>query len=301
MKAYVNGQFLDLDQATVGIQDAGLQHAVGLFETMQAFHGRVFQLEAHIDRLINSARELGMTTSLRHDPLCELVEATLQANDMTEARLRLTVTGGDLSLLGAARSGGQAPEHTPTILCVAGQPTEYPPGFFEDGVTVTIADGRANPFDPGAGHKTLYYWPRLRALAAAAGSGAGESLWLSVTNHLAGGSVSNALLVKDGALLTPYARGEEESGALPAPVLPGITRNLVLELAESMDIPVHRRMITIEDVLGADELMLTNSSWHVLPVVAVEKGTIGSGKPGEITLKLRDAVIDRIAEECRSE
>ncbi|NBC10759.1 MAG: hypothetical protein GVY24_03370 [Planctomycetes bacterium] len=294
MKAYVNGEFVDLDKATLSIHDAGVQHAVGLFETMQAFNGRVFRLEAHVDRLIQSARELGMTRSLRHDPLCECVEATLKENDMTEARLRLTVTGGDLSLLGAARSGGRARPHTPTVLCVAGPPTEYPPGFFADGVTVTIADGRANPFDPGAGHKTLNYWPRLRALADAAAHGAGEALWLSVSNHLAGGSVSNALLVKDGVLLSPYARGEEASGALPAPVLPGITRSCVLELAESMDNPVHRRMITIEDVLGADELMLTNSSWQILPVVAVEKSTIGDGKPGELTAKLRHALLKRI-------
>ncbi len=298
MKAFVNGRFVAMAEATISIHDAGLQHAVGLFETMQAFNGRVFRLEAHVERLVASAKELGLSASLRADPLCECVEATLRENDRAEARLRLTVTGGDLSLLGAARSGGgKQPPHTPTVLCVATEPTQYPPSFFASGVTVTIADGRANPFDPGEGHKTLHYWPRLRALASAAAAGAGEALWLSVTNHLVGGSVSNALLVKDGQLLTPYARGEEEAAALPAPVLPGVTRAAVIELAEELDIAVHRRMLDIEDVLGADEMMLTNSSWQVLPVVAVEKGKVGTGEPGPITLKLREALLDRIAAE----
>ncbi len=303
MKAYVNGKFVELEDATLGIHDAGLQHAVGLFETMQAFNGRVFRLEAHVDRLIRSAKELGLTASLRADPLCELVEATLRENEMTEARLRLTVTGGDLSLLAAAaaaRDGDRPGPHTPTVLCVATEPTEYPAAFFARGVTVAIADSRANPFDVHAGHKTLNYWPRLRALADASVAGAGEALWLSVTNHLAAGSVSNVLLVKDGAILTPFAHGEEETGALPAPVLPGVTRAAVIELAEDMDIPVHRRMLNIEDVLNADEMMLTNSSWQVLPVTAVEKSKLANGKPGELTLKLREALLERIAKETGS-
>lgn len=300
MKAFINGALVPLDQATVSAHDAAVQHGVGLFETMQAFNGRGFRLDAHVNRLIDSADELGLSRSLRVGPLCETVEHTLSANGMTEARVRLTVTGGDLSLLAAAKAGERSPRHTPSILCVASEPTRYPPGFFEDGVTVTIADPKANPFDPTAGHKTLNYWTRLRALADAAAAGAGEAMWFTVTNHLAGGSVSNALLVKDGAVLTPIARGEEGSSTLPSPVLPGITRAAVIEIAESRDLPVHKQMLSIDDLLNADEVMLTNSSWQVLPVTAVENERIGGGEVGPVTKQLRQALLERIETETTS-
>jgi branched-subunit amino acid aminotransferase/4-amino-4-deoxychorismate lyase len=165
-------------------------------------------------------------------------------------------------------------------------------------VTVTIADPKANPFDPTASHKTLNYWNRLQTLVRAAHAQAAEALWFTVSNHLCGGAVSNAVIIKDGKLLTPIARGEEEPDALPAPVLPGITRGALLEIAEDVGLPIEKRMLSIEDVLGADELMLTNSSWLVLPVVHVEKHTIADGKVGELTLALYDGLMKRIADEC---
>jgi len=299
MKVYLNGKLVPLAEARLSAHDAGVQHGVGLFETMQAFNGKVFRLEPHINRLVESAKQLGLASTLRPRPLADVVEHTLQANDLTEARIRLTVTGGDLSLLGAARSGGKSAKHEPTVLCVASAPTEYPPAFFDDGVTVVIADPKLNPFDPMAGHKTLNYWTRLRVLTEAAQRDAGEAVWLSVSNHLACGSVSNVILIKDQQLLTPFARGEEVEAALPAPVLPGITRAAVLELAEEDDLPIHRKMLSISDLLEADEVMLTNSSWQILPVVQVEKEKIGEGKPGPITTDLRTKLLKLIEKETQ--
>jgi branched-subunit amino acid aminotransferase/4-amino-4-deoxychorismate lyase len=121
-----------------------------------------------------------------------------------------------------------------------------------------------------------------------------------VTNHLAGGCVSNAFVVKGGEMVTPIARGEEAESrggaeaqskgiSIPSPVLPGVTRGWVLEWAARRRIAVTRRMVTIEDVLGADEVFLTNSSWGVLPVVAVEKKEIGDGEVGALTGEVRGA------------
>ncbi len=297
MKVYLDGKFVDASRARLAIHDAAIQHAVGLFETMQAYQGRVFALDRHIERLITSAAATGLTERLKAEPLTELVGRCLTENDLTEARVRLTVTGGDLSLLGAAR-GGKRPKHQPSVVCVATEPMRYPKAFFTDGVPVIVADPKANPFDPLAGHKTLNYWARLRTLGEAAAAGAGEALWLSVTHHLCGGAVSNAFVVKDHQLSTPIARGEEPDGSLPSPVLPGITRAVIGDLAEAMDLPVHRRMLSINDVLEADELFLTNSSWQILPVVKVEKTHIGEGKVGPVTAKLTEAMFQRIETEC---
>jgi branched-subunit amino acid aminotransferase/4-amino-4-deoxychorismate lyase len=87
-------------------------------------------------------------------------------------------------------------------------------------------------------------------------------------------------------------------GALPAPVLPGITRQAVIELAQQRDLPVERRMLSVEDLLDADEVFLTNSGWQLLPVSSVERKTIGEGKAGPISRQLRHDLLELIEREC---
>lgn len=297
MKTYLNGQILDNAQALVSAQDAGFQHAVGLFETMFAHNGRVFRLDRHLDRLKRSAAELGLAAEMATEPLAEAVEQTLCANQLKEARLRLTVTAGTLSMLRSAE-GEDAMKVIQTVCVQASEPTAFAPGYFDQGVRVRLYGQGANPFDITAGHKTLNYWARLRSLRQAAASDCAEAIWLSVTNHLASGAVSNLFLVKDGELFTPIARGEEKPEALPAPVLPGIARETVIEAAEAKAIAVHKQMLTVEDLLDADEVFLTNSNWKVLPVVAVEQKTIADGKVGAITQSLRQAVLAMVETEC---
>ncbi len=297
MWVYLDGQWIDGREASISCHDAGVKHGVGLFETMRAWNGHVFEVDRHVDRLIHSAKELGLTDRLRRAPLAEAIQMTVRQNDLSEARVRLTVTGGNLSLLQTARSEGN-PEHRPSVFIVASPPTGYPDALFDQGVGTTIAQAKANPFDPTTSHKTLNYWSRLRALTEAAAGHGSEALWLSVTNHAVGGSVSNLVVVKDGRVLTPLVRGEEPQGAIPSPALPGVTRRVVLEAAEAKGYPVDRKLLTVEDVLDADEVMLTNSSWLVLPVVRVEKKTLGGGQPGEVTRSLREAALHRVAEDC---
>ena len=291
MKVWLNGQFIDRSEARVSVFDAGFQHGVGLFETMLAVGDDVFQLDAHLRRLADSARQLRLSDSLHTRPLAQAVARVVEQAALPRARVRLTITGGDLNLLQSQR---QAPVD-PTVLIVAQPATEYPDAFFERGVRVTIADARLNPLDPFAGHKTLNYWPRLGALQQAATSGAAEAIWFSVSNHVMCGSVSNLFLVKDGALLTPIARGEEAQGALASPVLPGITRGFVIETAAALNIGVSTQMLAIDALLDADEVFLTNSSWGVLPVIGVEAEAIGDAVPGPITQRLREAWVEATA------
>jgi branched-subunit amino acid aminotransferase/4-amino-4-deoxychorismate lyase len=284
---FLQGQFLDPASATLSAFDAGLQHAVGLFETMTGAvtptGSSVTRLEEHLTRLATSARELGLSDSLRTGPLADAVLETLARSQLPRARIRLTVTGGDLNLLErSART-----QHEPTVLIAASPATTYPPAMFERGVGVTIADAKANPLDPTAPHKTLNYWWRLRELQRAAQLGAGESIVLQVSNHLAGGCVSNLFLVKDGTLLTPIARGDEDRGAIPSPVLPGTTRSAVIAAAASRSVGCARRMLSVSDLLDADEVFLTNSSWGILPVVKVEAEAIADAVPGPLTTDLR--------------
>ncbi|MFT3683428.1 MAG: aminotransferase class IV [Phycisphaerales bacterium] len=183
--------------------------------------------------------------------------------------------------------------------------TVYPEAMLKTGVSVALADARANNFDPTQGHKTLSYWWRLRELQNAGRKGAAEALVFDVTNHLASGCVSNTFVVKGGVVITPFARGEEGFGPggptgdpeskaapgkhLPSPVLPGVTRAWAIDQLELKGVKVERRMVTIDDVLGADELFLTNSSWGVLPVVQLEAKPIGGRTVGPATAGLVEA------------
>lgn len=292
MDVYLNGDLVPPAEARIGHDDAGFQHAVGLFETMAATHGRAFRLEAHIERLQASAAELGLVRDLEADGLIRAVERTLAHNGLDRARIRLTVTAGEISLLRPADT-----DIEPTVLVVASEPTEYDPRYFTDGITAVVAGPFANPFDPLSGHKTLSYWSRLRLLRQAAAVKAGETVVLNVSNHLAGGAISNLFLVRNGTLLTPIAHGEEEPGALAAPVRPGVTRAAVIELAARHDCAVERRMLDINDLLEADEVFLTNSSWHVLPVTRIEKSEVGEGRVGPLTTKLRESLLGLIEDE----
>jgi branched-chain amino acid aminotransferase len=292
---FVNGMYVERDQARVSAADAGVLHAVGLFETMTARvtgDGVVVEsLDEHLDRLQASASTLGLSTELKTGPLGEAVVETVRRSGHERSRVRLTITGGDLNLLRATGRGA----HTPTVIIDAQPATRYPEAMFTRGVMAVIADAKANPLDPTAGHKTLNYWWRLRELQIAAGRGAGEAIVLQVSNHVCGGCVSNLFAVKDGTLVTPIARGEEQEvggkGAIPSPVLPGITRTRVLKEAKKMGLTVERRMMGIGDVLDADEVFLTNSSWGVLPVTAVEAEPVGSGEVGEVSRSLRERLV----------
>lgn len=279
---WLNGELTTPEEARVSAFDAGIQHGVGLFETLLARGERVVHLLQHLDRLEQSVKETRLSSRMRPDGIAEAIHRTVKAADLPAARIRVTLTGGDLNLL-----HGQGGEHDPTIMVVAQPATRYPTELYDRGVRVVVADARANPLDPLAGHKTLNYWSRLSELQAAAGKGASEALWFMVSNHLAGGCVSNAILVKDGEFITPIARGEEPDGGLPSPVLPGVVREEVLGWAAGEGRLVRRQMIGIEEILQADEVLLTNSSWGVLPVTGLEQEPIGGGKPGPVAAALR--------------
>lgn len=307
---FLNGVFVDEPGAArIGALDAGVQHGVGLFETLsagvQGGQPWAVHLDEHLDLLARSARDLGLSATLNTSALGDALLETVRRAGLERARVRVTITGGETSLLAQAQRGATAPTRDATVLIVATPATAYPPELFERGATVTLADAKANPFNPHESHKTLNYWWRLRDLGLAAAKGAGEALVFSVTNHLCGGCVSNAILIKGSQAFTPLARGEERDGerdgarqggregagrgvVLPSPVRPGVVRDWAIHELLGEGVIVRRELVTISDVLEADEIMLTNSGWGVLPVKAVEARSIGAGGPGPLSRLLRE-------------
>ncbi len=286
MDVWLNGSFVTLEEARISLFDAGLQHGVGLFETMRASRGQLVQLEEHLDRLASSARSLSLTSAVKTEPLGDAIRQSLDAAACTEARVRVTLTGGDLNMLSAIRAG-RATIHDPTIAIVVQPATEYPAQLAQQGIRVSIAEDRLSDHDRAASHKTLNYWPRLRALQEAAQSGCSEALWLSTRGQLAGACTSNVFLVRDGMLVTPLARGDAGCGEVAPPVLPGTVRRAMIQWAGREGIRVECRAVQANEVMLAEEIVLTNSSWGVMPVAGIEAHDVGSGVPGPIGRRMQ--------------
>jgi branched-chain amino acid aminotransferase len=287
MNVWLNGNWIDEAQAQVSIRDTGLLHAAGVFTTLRGSNGRVFALDRHLQRLRRSCAALFIPLQYSDEALSEAVRQILLDNQLTEARLRLTVTRG------IAR---QDPLHgmhlTPTVFLTATGLEPYPEEYYERGMTVVLLDEqKLNPFDVQAGHKTLNYFSRLAALREANRRSAGEALWFDICNQLQSGSISNVFVVKDGKLLTPPTRDESHHRSC---VLPGVTRGVVMELAAEIGIQARPEPIDVNTLLEAEEVFLTNSIMKVMPVCRIERKAIGDDRPGALTRKLAAALEQRI-------
>jgi branched-subunit amino acid aminotransferase/4-amino-4-deoxychorismate lyase len=282
---HVNGQLLPYDSAGVAPGDAGLLHGAGLFETMRARGRKIFRIRQHLERMTRSAQALGIGFSLGETQLAEMTEELLEANALSDARLRLTITRGDLHAATA-----ENPTPPVTLILSAAEFLPYPAALYEKGMTVIVGRYKQNPESPLTGHKTTSYLDRLLALRDAqqtvgttGGGGAGEALWFTAgTNFLAEGSISNVFLLDKGGLLCtpPLVVPGKANQRL---CLPGITRQVVMELATSLNMVVQERMLTIEDLLAAKEVFLTNAIMGVMPVTQIEKHVVNDGKAGEVT------------------
>ena len=268
---YFDDKIVGADEAMVSIHDAGLLHGVGLFETMRSYKGRVFRLADHLDRLFESAEVLGIKITQERSDIVAGIYSLLKANGLGEARIRLTTTRGNVRDIRDGEPGRS------TLFVTAGPMQVYDGDLYRHGMTVVISPYKQNPDDPTTGHKTVNYLSRLMALQWAHTQGAGEALWFTPTNRLAEGCVSNVFIVQDDKLLTP---------PLDTPVLAGVSRKVVMEVAEAHDIECEECGLTIKDLLGAAEVLLTNSSMEVMPVRRVEAHVVGEDKPGAMYGKL---------------
>ncbi len=282
---HLDGEFLPAADARIGVDNGGWLHGAGLFETMRAHNGRVFRLDRHLNRLCASAETLLTRIDRRLLPDQRIMSRLLEENGFTDARVRLTVTAG-------AMTAGQPDERRPVTICTTASPlTPYPPELYDKGAAVLVSRFRQIPEDPLAGHKTTSYFSRLLALKQAHQAGCNEALWFTTQNLLAEGSISNVFIVKSNAVATP---------PLDTPVLPGVARTTVLDLCAQEDLKPEERTLTINDLLDADEVFLTNVIMQVMPVCQVEKREIGNGKPGPVTTNLLQRFRELIAKECES-
>jgi len=281
-KVFLNNGLVDIETAGISVADSGLLYGAGLFETMRSYNGVAFALDEHLNRLIESAAALSIENSYKKKYLSEAVYKVLEANKLTDARLRLTLTGGPIKPEQSQRKS--------TLLITAAKLQPYPAEYYKNGILVVLCPYKQNPQDPTCGHKSLNYFARIHALDLARRKRAAESLWFTTDNKLAEGCISNVFLVKDSILYTPL---------LQTPVLAGIIRNAIFKIAEKHSIDVIEKDLYINDCLDADEVFLTNSIMQIMPVNKIEQHVVGDGCPGRLTGKLIKYFDEFVAESCR--
>ena len=261
MKVWLDGALVDEESARVPVSDHGFLVGDGVFETLRVYGGEPFAIGEHLERLRAGVEAM----RLAPPPTTELERAArevLGANDLLEARMRITVTSGS-GPAGLARGPGPL-----TVLVVALPLTPWPPTS-----TAIVSSLRHDEHSPLAGVKTTALAQSVIAYAEARQAGADEALFLNTAGDLCEATTANLFLVLDGAAVTPPL----ESGCLA-----GITRGHVLELGAVA------RTLSQEDLARAEEAFLTSSTREVQPLVSVDGRPVGSGKPGPVTQRLAD-------------
>lgn len=288
MKFHVDGEVLAEDEATVNVHDRGFLYGDAVFETLRVYGGTVFEWAAHERRLRHSAERLGFADAVPED-LHERVRETLAANDLAEGYVRLSVTRG-------VQSRGLAPDSTtdPTVVVIVG---DLPRGGL-DGQSVwgeparvqTVKTRRAPDAALPADAKTHNYLGGILARlelerAATAQYRADEALVRDPEGFVAEGTTSNVFFVSEGVLKTP---------SLDGPVLPGVTRGVVHDLAAGEDFPTETGSYTPTEIREADEAFLTNSTWEICPIAAVDGVPVGDGPITRLLIRLFCERVERI-------
>lgn len=270
---YLNGTLMPRGQAKISVTDYGFLYGYGLFETMRAYGGRVFRLDSHLDRLALAAAQLGIPVTVLN--LKEAVMATIRANGLASARIRLAISIGEGSI---TPDPGTCQEATVLVMAENYQP--YPEEIYRRGFRVLVSSFRRNSQSPLSRFKTANYLDSILARQEAKRAGADEALCLNEKGMLAEASMSNLFLVSGSVLRTP---------GLASGVLPGVTRGVILELAARLGIKAREQDISPDELAAAGEAFLTNSLIEVMPLVKVDGCPIASGRPGTITRRFMAA------------
>ncbi len=282
---YVNGDLVPKDQARVSVYDHGLLYGDGVFEGIRVYHGKVFRLQAHIDRLYNSARAIMLHMPLTKEEMVAAVEKTVAANEGRYCYIRLLVTRG-VGTLGL--DPNKCPN--PQVIIIYDDIQLYPEEMYEHGLAVvTAATVQNHPQALNPRIKSLNYLNNILAKIEAVRAGVPEAIMLNQNGFVCECTGDNLFVVKNGELRTPPTS---------VGLLRGITRDVIFEIAEELDIPAREANMTMFDVYAADECFLTGTACEIISVVEVDKRPIGDGKPGEITRRLLKRFRERIREEC---
>ncbi|MGD8971552.1 MAG: D-amino acid aminotransferase [Desulfobacterales bacterium] len=273
--AYLNGEFLPIDEALVPIEDRGYQFGDAVYEFIASYNGRLFYLEEHLDRLERSLKGLYFPPVSR-ETLRKAVLTLFEKAEIQRAGIYIQISRG-VSPRNHAFPDGVLPQIVMTIREVE----EKPPEMRKNGATaITVEDIRWGRCDL----KTVQLLPNVLAKQQALAAGAFDAIFVSSEGVVREATSSNVCIVADGVVITH---------PLTPQILPGITRMAVIDLCRELNMPVLERFFKTDALYGAEEAFLTGTVTEVLPIVTIDDRPIGDGRVGPISTRLNEALRNR--------
>lgn len=272
---YINGEYFSREDAKISVFDHGLLYGDGVFEGLRSYNGKVFRLEQHVRRLYESAHAICLEIPLSQEAMGDAINDAVKKNGIKDGYIRALVTRGAGTL-------GLDPNRcsNPQVIIIADKIALYPQELYDHGLEIiTTSITRNHPSALSPRIKSLNYLNNILAKLEGLKAGCIEALMLNHKGEVAECTGDNIFLIRDGVIATP---------PLDAGILAGVTREAVIELARAAGTTVHEVSLTKHDVYVADECFLTGTAAEVIPVVKVDDRPIGTGKPGPMTLDLKE-------------
>jgi branched-chain amino acid aminotransferase len=276
MKIYIDGRYLEKDEAKVSVFDHGLLYGDGIFEGIRAYNSRVFHLREHLARLFNSAKGILLDVPWTRQEIEHAILETIRLNNLKDAYIRVVMTRGlgDLGL-------DMRKCKRPTLIIIADKIELFPPAVYSKGLEIiTSSLRRVGPDMLSPSIKSLNYLNNILARAEAIRAGAQEALLLNQQGHVAECSGDNIFFLRDNVVYTP---------PVSAGILEGVTRNVIMHLArEQLPLKVEEQIFTVFELYRAEEVFVTGTGAELIGVIKIDGRTIGNGKPGPTTTKLTE-------------
>lgn len=260
---YLNGEFMPADQAMVPVLDRGFIFGDGVYEVIPAYGGRLFRLEPHLDRLDRSLEGIRLSNPMEHGAWQGVLETLLEHNGGGDQSVYLQITRG------VAKRDHSFPDGAePTVFAMSNPMPPVPEALRQGVDCISVEDFRWQLCHI----KAIALLPNILLRQQAVDAGAAEAIMLR-DGKLTEGAATNVFVVIDGTVITP-----PKSNLL----LPGITRDLVVELCQANDIPCVERDVSEQELKSADEIWISSSTKEVVPVIRLDEQSIGQGQPGPL-------------------
>ena len=269
LQIYIGGKYYGKDDAKISVYDHGLLYGDGVFEGIRGYHGKVFRLKQHVQRLYDSAKAIHLTIPMTQQEMADAVVETCRINGLKDAYIRLVVTRGAGSLGLDIRKTSN-----PQVIIIADSIQLYPKELYERGLDIVTAGTiRNHPQALNPRVKSLNYLNNIMARLEGTLAGCEEVLMLNHKGEVSECSGDNIFVVKNGEIATP---------PLDAGILDGITRGAVIELGRAAGYTLRETSMTRHDLYVADEMFLTGTAAELIPVIKLDGRSIGTGKPGPV-------------------
>ena len=269
---FVNGELAPRAKAKVSVFDSSVQGGDAVWEGLRVYKGRIAALDGHLQRLQNSAKALLFESVPSTDEVREAIFKTLAANGMRdESHIRLTLTRGEKI------TSGMNPRLNQSGCCLIVLAEWKPPVYSDDGIRVITASTRRNTpqcLDSKIHHNNLLN--NILASIEANVAGVDSAIMLDVDGFVSETNDTNLFVVNHGEVMTPNADS----------CLPGLTRQMILDICKEQGIPAAERRLSITEVYAADEVFTSGTMGELTPILEADGRVVGDGKPGDMTKRL---------------